>query len=260
MAKLLYQLGDVLGNRTQQRAQPGGAPDNIKPFRRDFLYRDTGQRLVQHIAEQLRFVFGNRRGGAGQLVFNLAGRRNSHNHEVQLINRNQLKTPDDRAAPRRGDRNRSIIGQRGNQAARLLDQPVKLLDLHPCHTGQRVVVTGGRNLNIPHQFIDIQPVAERGRNPTRRGMRLFQVAHFLKLAHLVADSGGGIINTGHGCESLGSNRFCGQHIFADDCFQDLFFALGKLHRLPPPSGVSTLSPRVLTLIYHRCRKKSRRNT
>ena len=80
-----------------------------------------------------------------------------------------------------------------------------------------------------HQLVDIQTVALRRRNAAGGGVRLFQKTHFLQLAHLVADGGGGTRKRMPLGQCLGADWLGCADIIADDGLEDLLFSFRKLH-------------------------------
>ena len=94
IAQVLDQLGDKLGNRTQQRAQPGRSPHDVKALGGNLRNWDRGQRLVKHIGQKFGLLFGDRSGRVDELTLD-DGRIGDNDDDIGvLVDRYKLKLPD----------------------------------------------------------------------------------------------------------------------------------------------------------------------
>ena len=160
VAQLGDQLCDVLGHRSEQRGQSRGAAHNVESLGGDARERQSGQRLVEYIGEQLGLILGDLSHRADHFVLNRTRIRNHYDYEIHLIDCDDLKLPDGDLCHGRCDSNRRVIRQTGEQLAGLLNEVVKLayLGKHAVLQCVSVLRIVGRTL---HQFIHIQSIALR---------------------------------------------------------------------------------------------------
>ena len=125
-----------------------------------------------------------------------------------------------------------------------VDDPVQLLHLQV----QRVVYALGLlngELLAAHQLVDIEPVAGRGGDPSGGGVGLFQQSQLRQVGHLVADGGGGHIQSGQLRHRLGAHRLGRGDIGLYNGAQDTFFSVCQFQayrRLSDYLGLALIFP------------------
>ena len=216
-------LGDVFGHRREQRGQACGPAHDVEAFGRDVRERQTGEGLVEHISQKLRLVLGDLRDCPDHFV--LDGARVGHNDDDKshFVHRDDLELADRDLRERGGDRDRCVIGQRGEQLACLLHQMVELTHLCEYSLLKSRTVVVCCLARLFHQLVDVQPVSGGRRDASGGGVRLLQISERRQLRHLVADGRGGKIHVRHLRNGLGRHRLRRADVKIHDRTQDLLF-------------------------------------
>ena len=162
-----------------------------------------------------------------------------HDDEALFIHGDELEALDACLAPPARHAVNGVIDNGGHHLPRPRDHAVRaaeltfelLVDLLRFRFG---------NLALFHQFVDVQPVALRGRDSSGGGVRLLKIAHFDQIRKLVAD-GRGAHRTAHLLsQRLGADRLGRGDVIFDHALENLLFALRQIHT--PRSFLSFSTP------------------
>ena len=159
-----------------------------------------------------------------------------HRHdknEAVIVKPHRVKPSDNAARTACRHRQRGVARQKRYHLAGLLQHFVKCIDLLPHQRVELFRFACGHGITV-HERIDIQSVAGSRRNASCRGVRLFQIPHFLQLRHFVADG-----STRQGdllilCQKLRSDRLTEADMHIDNRFQNLFFSITQFRAVIHP--------------------------
>ena len=183
---------------------------------------------VEHGGEQLELSLGQLSRHPDDLVFHHAGVGHHHHDESALLHHQQIVPLHCHPLWAGRDGEHRVVADLGEDLAGLVDDPVQLLHLQVQRSVDPLRLLKGQ-LVLPHQLVDIQTVTCGGGDPPGGGVRLFQQPHLGQVCHLIANGGGGHIQSSQLGDGLGAHRLGGVDIGLHDGPQDPLFPVGQFH-------------------------------
>ena len=152
----------------------------------DFRSGITHQIFIENLIELRQKIIADCLSETKHFIFYQSGTVRDNDHNGFFINRNQLNGFNGSVFNGGNHPKGGKVGNVGKGRRNILNNVIQLSDFVEHGPAHLLDFSSSHPITF-HQAVNIEAKSLTGRNPTGRGMRLYQKAHLLQIAHLVSN-------------------------------------------------------------------------